>query len=162
MYEFRFTLEVHLSKKAGNSCISHYVAPSYGRPEQGYLAHCILGKSRQPNLKWESPGSVYIWVLWNHAVEKITVVIGRILILMKSINNIVYISVSQHYREGFMEAFGFCSSKREYNWHLTTWLKCYCDEYATPLLFQRRPGSWKSGLSGLDVGSSIYWNMQEL
>ena len=46
------------------------------------------------------------------------VVIGRIPILMNSaINNIVYISVSQYYREGFMEAFGFRPSKREYNWH---------------------------------------------
>ena len=27
-----------------NSRISHYIAPSYGRPKQGYLAHCILGR----------------------------------------------------------------------------------------------------------------------
>ena len=30
-----------------NSRISHYLAPSYGRPEQGHLTHCILGKSWQ-------------------------------------------------------------------------------------------------------------------
>ena len=35
-----------------NSRISHNVAPSYGRPEQDHLAHCILGKNGQP----ESPG----------------------------------------------------------------------------------------------------------
>ena len=29
-----------------NSRISHYVAPSYGRPKQDHLVHCILGKSR--------------------------------------------------------------------------------------------------------------------
>ena len=27
---------------------SHYVVPSCGRPEQGHLAHCTLGKSQQP------------------------------------------------------------------------------------------------------------------
>ena len=35
-------------KYTTNSRISHYIAPSYGRPEQGHLAHCILGKSQQP------------------------------------------------------------------------------------------------------------------
>ena len=50
----------------------------------------------------------------NHAVEQMIVVIGSILLAMNSaINSIVYISVSQHYREGFMEAFGFRPSKRE-------------------------------------------------
>ena len=50
----------------------------------------------------------------NHAVEQMIVVIGCILMVMNSaINSIVYISVSQHYREGFMEAFGFRPTKRE-------------------------------------------------
>ena len=115
-----------------NSHISHYVTPSYGRPDQGHLAHCILGKSWRLEQKWESPCNVYICILWkwNRAVQKMIVVIGRILISMNSaINSIMYISVSQHYRQGFMEAFGFHSSKREYNWHLTTtWLRCYQDD----------------------------------
>ena len=40
---FTKTQRIH----AYNSRILYYVMPSYGRPEQGHLAHCILGKSRQ-------------------------------------------------------------------------------------------------------------------
>ena len=59
-----------------NFRISHYVAPSYGRPEQSHLAHCILGRSRQPNRKWESPGSVYVCVLCR-AVVSLTIPRGQ-------------------------------------------------------------------------------------
>ena len=59
-----------------NSRILHYIAPSYGRPKQGHLTHCILGKCRQLNRKWESPGSVYICVLWNHLLKKLFLLLG--------------------------------------------------------------------------------------
>ena len=147
---------------ADNSRISHYVAPSYSRPNRAIWRITSWVKVNDSNLMWESPGSVYICVLWNHAVEKMIVVIGRILISINSgIYCIVYISVSHHYRVGLMEAFGYQPSKREYNWNLTTWLKCYKDDIMPPL-FQCRPGSWKSGLFGLDVGGATFCKMQEL